>query len=97
MCSKFSLHVHSAPNLSWSPTGCYKCLINLIEDLPHDLIEDATRAPHVHLEAVVAVGEEALWSSVPARGDVLCVRRLGVHTAARAKVAQLQTVVLQCE
>lgn len=68
-----------------------------MENLPHDLIEDTTCAPHVHLKAVVAVSQEALWSSVPAGRDVLCVRWLGVHTPARAKVAELQTVVLQCQ
>lgn len=51
------------------------------KNLLHDLKEDTTGAPHVHLKAVVAVSEEALWGSVPARGDVLCVRGLGVHTA----------------
>lgn len=51
------------------------------KNLLHDLKEDTTGAPHVHLKAVVAVSEEALWGSVPACGDVLCVRGLGVDTA----------------
>lgn len=72
----------------------WKCLVHLIQNLPHDLIEDTTGAPHVHLEAVVAVSQEALWGSVPACGDVLRVRRLGVHAPTRAKVAKLQTVML---
>lgn len=59
----------------------------------HDLIEDTTSAPHVHLQAVVAVSEEALWGSVPACGDVLGVGGLGVNTATRAKVAKLQTIL----
>lgn len=63
--------------------------------IPHDLIEDTTSAPHVHLQAVVAVSEEALWGSVPACGDVLGVGGLGVNTATRAKVAKLQTILLQ--
>lgn len=51
------------------------------KNLPHDLKEDTTGAPHVHLKAVVAVSEEALRGSVPACGDILCVRGLGVHAA----------------
>lgn len=71
---------HSQPLLSSDRP--WKCLIHLKENLPHDLIENTTCAPHVHLKAVVAVCQEALWSSIPAGGDVLCVRGLGVHTAA---------------
>lgn len=35
-------------------------------EVPHDLKENTTSAPDVHLQAVVAVSEEALWGSVPA-------------------------------
>lgn len=62
---------------------------------PQDLKEDAAGAPDVHLLGVVAVGQEALRRPVPTRGDVLSVRRLGVHTATWAEVAQLQNVLLQ--
>lgn len=62
---------------------------------PHDLEEDAAGAPHVHLKAVVAVGEEALRGSVPAGRDVLRVRRLGVDAPARAEVAELQAILLR--
>lgn len=62
---------------------------------PHDLKEDAAGAPHVHLKAVVAVGEEALGGSVPAGRDVLRVRGLGVNAATRAEVPELQAVLLQ--
>lgn len=62
---------------------------------PHDLKEDAASAPHVHLEAVVAVGEETLGGSVPAGGDVFRVRGLGVNAATRAEVPELQAVLLQ--
>lgn len=61
---------------------------------PQDLEQDAAGAPDVHLQAVVSVGEEALRGSVPTGGDVLGVRRLGEHAAARAEVAQLQNVLL---
>lgn len=62
---------------------------------PHDLKEDAAGTPHVHLKAVVAVSEEALWSSVPAGRYVFRVRGLGVNAPARAKIAQLQGILLQ--
>lgn len=62
---------------------------------PQDLEEDAAGAPHVHLEAVVAVGEEALGGSVPAGRYVFRVRGLGVNAATRAEVAELQAVLLQ--
>lgn len=62
---------------------------------PHDLEEDAAGAPHVHLEAVVAVSEEALGGPVPAGRDVFRVRGLGVDAATGAEVAQLQAVLLQ--
>lgn len=64
-------------------------------EVPHDLKEDTTSTPHVHLKAVVPISEEALWGSVPACGDVFCVRGLGVHTPTRTKVAKLQTTLLQ--
>lgn len=44
--------------------------------IPGHLIEHAARAPQVHLEAVEAIGEEALRGPVPAGGDVLGVRLL---------------------
>jgi hypothetical protein len=37
---------------------------------PKDLKEDTADTPHVHLEGIVAVGQQALWRSVPPRGDV---------------------------
>ena len=43
--------------------------------------------------SVVAVGEQALWRSVPAGGDVLGVRLLGVDAPTAAKVRQLQTLI----
>lgn len=58
----------------WRPLATLKAL-----QIPHDLKEDTAGAPDVHLQAVVAVGEEALRGSVPARGDVLCVGGLRVH------------------
>lgn len=66
-----------------------------VQTSPHDLKEDAASAPHVHLKAVVAVSEEALGGSVPAGRYVFCVRGLGVNAATRAKVAELQAVLLQ--
>lgn len=66
-----------------------------VQTSPHDLEEDAASAPHVHLKAVVAVGQEALWGSVPAGGDVFRVRGLGVNAPTWAEVAQLQAVLLQ--
>lgn len=63
-------------------------------EVPHDLKKDTAGTPNIHLQAVVAVSEEALGGSVPACGDVLSVRRLGVHAPTRAEVAQLQTVLL---
>lgn len=90
---QFTCAICTAANLPCPPLnlGC------LTQNPPHDLVEDTTCAPHVHLEAVVAVSQEALWSSVPARGDVLRVRRLGIHTPARTKVAKFQTVMLHCK
>lgn len=64
-------------------------------EVPHDLKEDTTSTPHVHLKAVVPISEEALWGSVPACGDVFCVWRLGVHAPTWTKVAKLQTILLQ--
>lgn len=66
-----------------------------VQTSPHDLKEDAASAPHVHLKAVVAVGEEALGGSVPAGRYVFRVRGLGVNAATRAEVAKLQAVLLQ--
>lgn len=66
-----------------------------VQTSPHDLEEDAASAPHVHLKAVVAVGQEALRGSVPAGGDVLRVRGLGINAPTRAEVAELQAVLLQ--
>lgn len=97
MCFWLSFHIHSAPPPTFTGLPADRRVVSFHLDLPHDLIEDTTCAPHVHLEAVVAVGQEALRRSVPAGGDVLCVRRLGVHTPARAKVAELQAVVLRRE
>ena len=75
----------------------FKMTVQIWQIVLHDLEEDTANAPDVHLQAVVSVGEEALWSSVPAGGDVLCVRRLGVHTPTGAKVPELQDVMLQVE
>lgn len=59
----------------------------------HDLEEHAAHAPHVHLVVVVAVREQALRGSVPARGDVLRVGLFAVDAPAGAEVGELQTVV----
>ena len=56
-----------------------------------DLVEYAADAPHVHLRAVVAVGEQALGRAVPARRNVLRERVLAVASAARAKVRKLKS------
>lgn len=69
--------------------------LNPAQTSPHDLKEHTAGTPHVHLKAVVAVSEEALWSSVPARGYVFRVRGLGVNAPARAEIAQLQAILLQ--
>lgn len=63
--------------------------------LPGDLIEHAARAPQVHLVCVEAIGEETLRGPVPAGGDVLCVRLLGIDTPAGPKVPQFQDILLQ--
>ena len=47
-----------------------------------NLKHDAADSPQVHFEVVVAVGHQALRSSVPAGGDVLSVRVLGVKRLA---------------
>lgn len=86
---------YTTPNPFLAYGRPWECLIHLIENLPHDLIEDTACAPHVHLKAVVAVSQEALRGSVPACGDVLRVRGLGVHAATRAKVPELQAVMLR--
>lgn len=70
-------------------------LCPLPAEVPHDLKEDTTSTPQVHLIVVVPTGEQALWGSVPARGDVLCVRGPGGHTQTQAEVTELQTVLLQ--
>lgn len=67
----------------------------MLHRIPHDFKEDTAGAPNVHLEAVIPVSEQALWGSVPACGDVLCVRGLRVHAPTRAKIAKLQNVLLQ--
>lgn len=84
-------HCHSPRALSYEATN--DSLPQ--QTLPHDLKEDATGAPHVHLKAVVAISEEAFWCSVPACGYVFRVWRLGVHAPTRTEVAKLQTVLLQ--
>lgn len=66
-----------------------------VQTSPHDLKEDTASAPHVHLKAVVAIGEEALGGSVPAGRNVFRVRRLGVNAATRTEVAEFQAVLLQ--
>lgn len=91
-----TLH-HCQPLLASNPQWSSRNLVHLLRNPPHDLVEDTACTPHVHLEAVVAVGQEALRSSVPACGDVLRVRGLGVHAPARTKVAKFQTVVLRRE
>lgn len=56
--------------------------------LPGHLVEHTARAPQVHLEAVEAIGEEALRGPVPAGGDVLGVRLPRVDAPARAEVPE---------
>lgn len=63
--------------------------------IPGHLIEHAARAPQVHLEAVEAIGEEALRGPVPAGGDVLSVRLLRVDAPARPEVPKLQDITLR--
>lgn len=63
--------------------------------VPGHLVEHAARAPQVHLEAVAAVGEEALRGPVPAGGDVFGVRLLRVDAPARPEVPELQDIPLQ--
>lgn len=90
---KFHLYCH----LQFTIQKCSDPLVLQQVSIPGDLKEDTADAPDVHLEAVVSVGEEALGGPVPAGGDVLGVRRLGVHTPAGAEVSQLQGVLLQQE
>lgn len=54
--------------------------------LPGDLVEHTARAPQVHFVGVEAIGEETLWGAVPAGGNVLCVRLLGIDAPAGPKV-----------
>ena len=54
--------------------------------LPGDLVEHTACTPQIHLGGVEAVGEEALRGAVPARGDVLGIRLLGVDAPAGPKV-----------
>lgn len=82
--------IESYPKLQQMKMPCPFCV-----EVPHDLKEDTTSTPHVHLKAVVPISEEALWGSVPACGDVFCMWRLGVHTPTWTKVAKLQTILLQ--
>lgn len=70
-------------------------LCPLPAEVPHDLKEDTTSTPQVHLIVVVPTGEQALWGSVPARGNVLGVRGPGGHAQTQAEVTKLQTVLLQ--
>ena len=58
-----------------------------------NLKEDTANAPHIHLVGVIAICEEALRRSVPACGDVLCIRLLGVDPATTAKICQLQALI----
>ena len=60
-----------------------------------DFEEDAADTPKVHLVAVVAIGEEALWCPVPPGGDVLCIGLLRVDSSARAEVCKLYVIFAQ--
>ena len=55
--------------------------------------EHASHPPQIHLVPVVSVRQQALGGSVPTRGDVLCVRLLGVDAAARPEVGELDVVL----
>ena len=57
------------------------------------LKEDTSNAPHVHLVGVVTIGEQALWRSVPAGGDVFGVWLLRIDASTAAKVCQLQALI----
>ena len=56
---------------------------------------DAAHAPQVHLVPVVAVRQEALGRSVPARRDVFRVGLLAVDASTAAEVGQLDLVLHQ--
>ena len=60
-----------------------------------DFEEDAADTPKIHLVAVVAIGEEALWRPVPPGGDVLCIGLLRVDSSARAEVCKLYVIFAQ--
>ena len=47
-----------------------------------DFEHDTTDTPQVHLVTVVSISQEALWRTVPTRGDVLCIGLLRVDTTA---------------
>ena len=57
-----------------------------------NLKEHAAHSPQVHLVTIVAVCQQALWRSVPPRGNVLGVRLLGINSPARSKISQLHVV-----
>lgn len=58
----------------------------LASAVPGNLEEHTAGAPHVHSGAVEPIGEQTLGGPVPARGDVFCVRLLGIDTPAGPKV-----------
>lgn len=51
-----------------------------------DFKVDATGTPHVHLEVIETVRNEALWRPVPSGANVLGERALSVNVFAAAKV-----------
>lgn len=55
--------------------------------------EHAAYPPNIHLVAVVPIGKQTLWSSIPPRAYVLCVRLLTVDASTTAEVGELDAVV----
>lgn len=62
---------------------------------PKDFKEDTSGTPHVHLLRIMSICQQTFGRSVPAGGDVFSVRRFGVDASARAKVCQLQHIILK--
>lgn len=60
-----------------------------------DFVHDTADAPNIHLVAVVAVCEKALWSPVPTRRDIFSQRLILVKPSATSQIRKLDRLSIE--
>ena len=80
--------------------GCAEDIMNLVDLVEliisweewaegEDFVHNATDTPDIHFVTVIAVGQKALWGSVPSSGDVFGEWLILVEAPTTAKIGKL--------